>query len=71
MKAVVDGFEGNKARLEAIGSQKTVVVSRSELQRNAGEGSVVDDAGGSWELDIEETARRRKRAAALVSELLK
>ncbi len=71
MKAVIDGFEGDKARLEVIGSRERRVVSRAELPRDAREGDVVDDASGSWELDIEETTRRRKLAADLVASLLK
>lgn len=71
MRAVVDGFEGDKARLEELGTKKLIVVSRRSLPKNAGEGSVVDDAAGTWQLDNDEAARRRKLASELVSSLLK
>ena len=71
MKAVVDGFEGNKARLEVIGTKEKVVVDRVDLPHDAGEGSVVDNAGGTWELDIKESAKRREKSANLVNSLLK
>ena len=70
MKTVVDGFEGPKARLEEIGTRKTLVVDRADLPRGAVEGSVVDDASGAWELDCAETARRRSKAAALLAKVL-
>ena len=71
MRAVVDGFEGSKARLEEIGTRRLVVVSRSSLPKDAGEGSVVDNGSGAWKLDNEEAARRRKLASDLVNSLLK
>lgn len=71
MKAVIDGFEGPKARLEEIGTRRIVVVDRADLPRDAAEGGVVDDASGAWELDRAEAARRRSKAAALLARLLK
>ncbi len=71
MRAVLDEFEGDKARLEEIGSRERLVVLRSELPSEAGEGSVLDDSSGVWALDNEETAARRKKASELVSRLLK
>ena len=71
MKAVVDSFEGNKARLEVIGTKEKIVIDRSDLPGDTGEGSVIDNAHGAWELDIKETAKRRERSANLVNSLLK
>lgn len=71
MKAVIDHFEGNVAKLEVIGSKETLNVSKTDLPPAVGEGSVVDNASGKWVLDKEETARRRSLASDLVNSLLK
>lgn len=71
MRVVLDEFEGDKARLEEMGSRARLVVPRSELPSEAGEGSVLDDSSGAWTLDNEETAARHKKASELVSRLLK
>ena len=71
MKAVIDHFEGSVAKLEVIGSKETLSVPKSSLPPVAGEGSVVENAGGKWVLDREETTRRRSLASDLVNSLLK
>lgn len=71
MKAVVDHFEEDIAKLEVIGTKQVVCVPRSKLPGVVGEGSVVDDTGGSWQLDNEEAARRRSLSSDLVNSLLK
>lgn len=71
MRAVLDEFEGDLARLEEIGTRKRIVVPRSELPSAAGEGSVLDDSSGTWQLDNAEASARRKASSELVNKLLK
>lgn len=71
MKAVLDEFEGDKARLEEIGTRKQIVVPRSTLPSVAGEGSVLDNSTGAWRLDNAEAAARREKSSELVNKLLK
>lgn len=66
MKAVLDLFEGDKAVLEVIGSKEKKTVKKSELPKGSGEGTVVDNASGSWQLDIDEAKKRRQKSASLL-----
>lgn len=69
MKAVLDHFEGDKAVLEVIGTKEKKTVKKSELPKGSGEGTVVDNTSGSWQLDIEEAKKRREKAASLLNSL--
>ena len=71
VKAVLDHFEGALAVLEEICTKKTISVAKSSLPKAAGEGSVLDNAAGSWRLNNDAAADRRSAAADLVNELFK
>lgn len=66
MKAVFDHADGEKVVLEVIGTKEKITVKKSDLPKGSGEGTVVDNASGSWVLDTEEAKKRRQKAASLI-----
>lgn len=65
----IDRFEGEYAVCEGPdGAMRNV--ARVELPRGAREGDVLAYGGGGWEIDRQETARRRERARAQFESLL-
>lgn len=69
MYYAVDAIERETARLVDDG-ETALTVPLGRLPQGAAEGDVLKWYGGAWQIDPEETQRRRDYAASLLRELL-
>lgn len=65
----VDAVERGIARL-VVDDETTLTIPLNKLPEGAAEGDVLKWDAGAWQIDPEETQRRRDYAAALLRELL-
>lgn len=63
MKAVIDRFEGETAVLTPAGGGKPFNLPKAALPADAAGGATVELIKGSWIVDADDTADRRKRIA--------
>ncbi|MCL1788789.1 MAG: DUF3006 domain-containing protein [Oscillospiraceae bacterium] len=61
---VIERFEGGIAVLEEVSNGKITEIDRSLLPENAGEGDVVNFQNGSYIINKEKTAERRRSIIA-------
>ncbi len=69
MRVIIDRFEGEFAVCEVQDSKSMVHIEKSKLPAGSKAGDVLVIEGDLIELDLEDTARRKKRIEGLMDSL--